>query len=252
MRQRHVGMVILVGLGLGLPKMARAVEPAKPPLGEPRRTSGGTTDRQVTVHGHGKITAVPDLARLTIEVSEEASSVEKADRLVRRKMDSVLKALKAQGMPDKDIQTQSYQVVPKMAMKDGATIRVGFTASNQIAVTLHDLKKTGTVLSAVLDSGANEIRGPYFELEHPQDLEHKALGLAFQEARAKASLLAEAAGAALGDAIKIDEGTTYQLGPRTVMALKTMSSMQTAEEPIKTGENTIEATVTATFALNQK
>jgi hypothetical protein len=204
------------------------------------------------VHGQGKIAAVPDLARLTVEVSEEGSSVEKADRLVRRKMDSILKTISAQGIYDKDIKTQAYQVVPKTVWKEGEANRVGFIASNQLSVTLHDLKKTGSVLSAVMEAGASEIRGPYFELEHPQDLERKALGLAFQDARAKASLLAEAAGAVLGNAIKIEEGTVFQPVPRPFLGVGAAMSAKAEEEPIKTGENVIDATVTATFALNQK
>src|SRR5437899_2054932 len=82
------------------------------------------TERSVMVQGHGKISAVPDQARLLIQVSEEGARVDSVSQEVRRKMDAVLKVLKAQGLADKDIQTQFYRVAPKMEWKGNRSTRV--------------------------------------------------------------------------------------------------------------------------------
>jgi uncharacterized protein YggE len=215
---------------------AHAAEPARP-------------DRRVTVQGHGKLKAVPDLARLQIAVTEEGRQVETVTQMVRNKMDAVMKALRSQGIADKDIQTQSYRITPKTAWNGGKTQRDGFSVANQVDVTVRDLKKTGAVLAAVQNAGANEINGPQFEVAAPQELERRALGIALEDARAKAKVLADAAGAGLGEALSIEESAGYRPGPHPVMMRAMASAAPATEEPISAGEETVEATVTASFRL---
>jgi uncharacterized protein len=209
------------------------------------------TERLITVQGVGKISAAPDVARLWIQVGEEGPRVETVSQQVRRKMDEVMKVLKAQGIAEKDIQTQNYQVSPKMEWKNGRSNRVGFTVSNQVAVKIRDLKKTGAVLSAVMDAGANNINGPQFEFDNPRELERKALESALQDARAKAELLARAAGASLGEVVTIQESGMIQPPPRPMMFRASAVAMDKAiqEEPIAAGEETVQANVSAAFAL---
>ena len=211
----------------------------------------GKMERRVTVQGHGKVSAVPDLARLGIAVSEEGTSVEAVTQQVRRKMDAVMKVLKEQGIAEKDLRTQVYRVVPKMEWKNGRSNRIGVTVSNQLEVKIRDLKKIGTVLTLVQDAGANEIAGPAFEIEHPQELERQALSLALQDAKAKAAVLAQAGGASVGEILTIDEGTSYRPGPRPLMAMKAMQlgAPSAGQETISAGEDIIDANITATFSL---
>ena len=165
-------------------------------------------------------------------------------------MEAILKALRAQGVADKDIQTQVYQVVPKMEWKSGRANRIGYTVANQVEVKLHDLKKIGAVLSAVTDAGANNVLGPQFEFAEPQEMERKALAMALADAKAKAALLAQAAGATLGEVAKIEENPAYRPGPRPMMAMEArMAQTASPEQPIASGEETVEAMVTASFIL---
>lgn len=207
-------------------------------------------ERHISVQGHGKVSAVPDQARLQVMVTEEGKTVDVVTQEVRKKMEAVLQAIKAQGLADKDIQTQWYRVSPKMEWRNNRSVRTGYTASNQVQVTIHDLKKTGLVLDAVQDAGANDVNGPEFGFENPQALDHKALAEALQEAKAKAALLAQTAGASLGEILTIDEGTAYRPGPRPMMAMKAaLAAAPAPEEPIAAGEETVEATVSVSFAL---
>jgi uncharacterized protein YggE len=207
------------------------------------------SERRITVQGQGKISAVPDQARIQVMVTEDGPKVDSVTAQVRQKMDAVLKVIKGQGIADKDIQTQYYRVSPKMEWRNGRSNRVGYTVSNQVEVKIHDLKKTGTLLSAVQDAGANDISGPQFEFENPRDLERKALAQALLDAKAKAALLAETAGATLGDVQTIDEGASFRPSPRPMIPMRAMSAAAPAEEPIAAGEETIQANITASFAL---
>jgi uncharacterized protein YggE len=206
--------------------------------------------RHITVQGHGKFTATPDQAKMRIQVVQEGSRVDTVTQDVRRKMEAVLKVIRSQGVGDKDIQTLQYRVSPKMEWRGNRSSMNGFTASNQVEVTVRDLKKVGAVLGAVLDAGANDVNGPDFGFDNPQALEQKALGLAVQDARAKAGLLARSADATLGDVISIEEGASFRPGPRPVMAMaRAVGAPEVGEEPIAPGQETVESSVTVVFGL---
>jgi len=239
MVRRHARCLILfVGCWI-LAGITWAAEPAK-------------TDRHITVQGQGKVEAVPDQVRLWLEVTEQGPRVEQVTQEVRRKIDSVLKAVKAQGVAEKDLQTQAYQVSPQMEWKNGKSTRVGYSASNRVEVTVRDLKKTGAILSAALDAGANNVNGPQFSFENPQALERKALNLAMEDALAKATLLVQAAGATLGEVLTIEEGSLTPPVPRPFYARGLMAgtvAQAAPPEPIEQGQEAVQATVHVTFAL---
>jgi uncharacterized protein YggE len=233
---RSIGnQVVLVSL-IGLCTLAGAESPDR-------------LERMVSVQGHAKVSAPPDIARLRVQVSEEGPGLDPVNAQARQKMEQILKALKSQGIAEKDIQTESFQVGPKTEWKNGRSDRVGFIVSNQVGVVVRDLKKTGAVLNAVLDAGANNISGPDFVIEHPQPLERKALEMAVEDAKAKAVVLAQAAGASLGSVISLQEGATFQPGPRPMMMRSEAKLAASAEVPIATGEDTVQATVSASFSL---
>src|SRR6185437_13193763 len=146
----------------------------------------GKDVRTVTVQGNGGIDAVPDIAHLSAEVSEDGPQLEAVAASVRAKIGRVLEALRAQGIPDKDIQTQVFNIQPKWENdRRGNVTRVGFIVSNGIAVKAEDLKKVGKILTAVADAGATRVRGPDFSFSRRQELERQALKLAMEDAKAK-------------------------------------------------------------------
>jgi len=211
-------------------------------------------EREVTVQGTGKIKAIPDIARLSISIQEEGSRVEDITPKVRSTMETILRAIKNKGVAEKDIQTQSYQVSPRWSWNGGKQRLDGYTASNQIQVTVRDLKATGGILSAALDAGANSIQGPQFDFNDPTALEHQALAAAMSEAKNKASLLAQAADSSLGEIVTINESginfpTPRFFATRRGGAMAMMAADAATPEPIQAGEENVTATLTATFAL---
>ena len=104
MRKQFVLTVVLL-LGWGAIRCEAADNAAEKP--------------QVTVQGQGKLKAVPDQARVWVEVSEQGPKLEDATQQVRRKIAAVLKAIKDQSIAEKDIQTQAYQVSPQFDWTGG-------------------------------------------------------------------------------------------------------------------------------------
>jgi uncharacterized protein YggE len=237
-RTRRIRTMLCAGLLAAWSSVAHAEESVK-------------DKRTVTVQGEGKMQAVPDIATLSVEVVQEGASLDEVSAQVRQQMTHVLDALKAQGIAEKDIQTRVYQVQPRYDNeKRGNTRRSGYVVSNGLLVKVRDLKKVGKVLSATVNAGATNVNGPDFDFDNPQQLEHKTLALAMDDAKAKAAVLAEGAGAKLGDVVTINQmgGVVWPVR-RQAFAMRAMAMAATAEEPIATGEQSFTSNITVTFAL---
>jgi uncharacterized protein YggE len=208
--------------------------------------------RTLTVQGQAKVSAIPDIATLSVEVSRDGADMDPVLTQVRQQMNKVLEAIKAQGIAEKDVRTEFFQVHPKYEQdKRGNPRPVGYTVANQVSVKVRDLKKTGKVLTAVLNAGATRVDGPEFEIDNPQLLERQALAMATQEAKAQAEAVASAAGVQLGDILTINPQNVNWPGPRRPLMMRAMAMPAAAqtEEPISAGEQTLTAYVTLTYAI---
>jgi uncharacterized protein len=208
--------------------------------------------RTVTVQGVGKAQAVPDIATLRIEVSQEGASLDAISSDVRKGMSAILERLHKEGVADKDVQTESYQVIPRYEQdKRGNPHRSGFRVSNRVAAKIRDLKKVGKILASVTEAGATSVTGPEFDVDNHAQVEREALAKAMEDAKANAAILATTAGATLDEVVTINQSNTNPWpGPRPLMAMRAMAVQPSeSSEPVEAGEQTIQATLTASFAL---
>jgi uncharacterized protein len=156
----------------------------------------------------------------------------------------VIAAVKAQGIPAADIETQQVGLSRvRIKTKNGHHRRV-YRAVNSIGVTVRKIGKTGAVIQAGVDAGATGFGGVDLSSSRTDALYREALGDAFDEARAKAQELADRASATLGAAQQITEGfNEFNSGDQTFAAPSAGSP------PIEPGTTEIFAEVTVTFAL---
>ena len=90
---------------------------------------------QVSVTGQGKVAYQPDIAVVTLGVDlTKQFSAESALKQLNDRMSQIVKAVKAAGIPADDIQTQNYNLNPQYDFKDGVSIAVGYSASQQLIV----------------------------------------------------------------------------------------------------------------------
>jgi hypothetical protein len=210
-------------------------------------------DRTLTVQGQAKLSAIPDIATLSVEVSRDGVDMDPVLTQVRQQMNKVLEAIKAQSIAEKDVRTEFFQVHPKYEQdKHGNPRPVGYTVANQVSVKVRDLKKTGKVLTAVLNAGATRVDGPAFEIDNPQLLERHALAAATKEAQAEAEAVAQAAGVQLGEILTINPQNVNWPVPRRPLMMRAMAmpAAMPEEEPIESGEQTLTGYVTLTYAIH--
>lgn len=170
--------------------------------------------RGVTVVGEGMIEAVPDLATLTAGVQTEAPQAAAALAGAAETMRAVFAALEAAAIAPEDVRTSRISVDPLWAEGESGLPRVrGYVAANLVTIRVRDLERLGAVIDSVGGAGANRIDGVSFELAEPREPLDAARRRAVEDARAKAALLAEAAGARLGPALSIRELGAEGPGP---------------------------------------
>jgi uncharacterized protein YggE len=229
---------------IGLVVVALAALAAFIGVGMPEGAKGQADNpsHAITVHGTGKASTVPDRAGFAFGVSTKRKTAAEASEDNNREMTKLIEALRAAGVPDEDIQTSQISLYPSYS-KSGSEV-VGYEASNTVSVTV-SLAKAGAVLQAAVAAGANQVDGPSLTKADTDKLYANALRAAVADARARAEVLAAAAGVKLGEVVAIEEGSEPS-GP-IAYALDATASPEQA--PIEPGKQDIEASVTVSFAI---
>ncbi len=194
-----VGALIV---SLVLPKSALA---EKPPL------------RLISVTGEAEIQVKPDLAVMSFGVGVREKSAQEAQEKNAELMTRVVSSLKQSGIPEEDIQTSSFSLYPEYEWIEekplGRQVLAGYRCSNQVVVRIHLGEEgqalVGDVLDAAVSAGANSVGGITFTLSDPGNLKDEVLAEAVKNAKAKAQVMAKAAGVTVTGIHRIYDGYTY-------------------------------------------
>lgn len=208
----------------------------------------------ITVTGEGKVTAVPDIAQLNFGVTTGVQTTAKAaSDKIATDMNKVLAAVKALGIDDKDIKTQSFYLQPTYDYTDGRQRLRGYEATQSLDVKVRDLDKVGDVLTAATDNGANQANGVNFTIDKPESKKDEARTQAIADAKTKAEELAKQLGQSLGDVQSFNESGNGYYPPVMYMAKSEAYGMgggaDSAAVPMPAGEQDITVNVTITYEL---
>jgi uncharacterized protein YggE len=203
----------------------------------------------ISVTGEATVSVAPDLAQIEGGVTSEAKTAREASDANNTAMGKVLLALKGAGIEEKDFQTSRLSLQPESAPNrtgSGAPSIVGYRASNRVTVRLHDVTKVANVIDAMVGAGANDIGGINFTVSNASKLLDDAREQAVADARRKAEIYARAAGVTLGAPISISEASS----PGPLFRAKMPMGMATTA-PIAQGEETLQVTVSVSWAIKQ-
>jgi uncharacterized protein YggE len=205
----------------------------------------------ISVTGTGKVTTVPDRVSFTAGVETSAPTVEDAVNQNNAKIAGIIAALKKGGATDREIRTSSFSIMPQYEYVENRRPRViGFQATNQVTVTRPNPAEASKLLTVALQAGANNVSGLTFSVADQTAVRNRGLGLAFEEARAKAQLLATAAGRTVGRALTIAEGSSPMMPPPQPMYGKVASmEARVSDVPVETGADELAFTVSVVFEL---
>lgn len=245
-----LGAIAFAGIAMGLTD----IQSWKHPTGQVA---------SITVSGDGEVTALPDIATITVTIREEAKTVSEAQKKTETKVETVLAGVESLSIDKKDIKTLSYTVNPKYETEtiycittpcpQGKTKIVGYQTSQTIQIKVRDIEKAGDVVGALGVANVTEISGPEFTIDDLDGVQAKAKTKAIAEAKAKAKVTAKSLGVSLGNIIQYNEdvGGYYPMFFKAEASSLGRGGAQDAGTiSLPQGESVIKSHVTITYSLD--
>lgn len=190
--------------------------------GEPARALGGgggipyvstgSITQGLVATGIATVSAEPEIAQITFGVDLRGDDPTAIVNEAAQKINRAIAAARELGVAENDLQTTGYNVWVETVYDPQTgqpTRQVVYHVSHFVMATLRDLSKTGNLLAAVVEAGANSISGINFTVENPDALVKQARQKALENARAQAEQMAQALGISLGKPILVSEGGGY-------------------------------------------
>ena len=177
----------------------------------------GEAKLQIAITGEGKVSAKPDVARITTTIFTQSDFLKPAQEENSQKSNRVAGYLKSIGVEEKDIKTVGYNIFPQYSypppcppymvcpMEERRPKIIGYQVRNSYEITIRDLGQAGDILAGVVGAGANEVSGIVFTIDKPDALQAEARKKAIDDAREKARRLAKDLGRRLGKIIHFSE-----------------------------------------------
>ncbi len=212
----------------------------------------------ISVSGQGKITAVPDLATVTIGVLSQGASAVDVKNQNNDKVSKIVAFIKSQGIDSKDIATEQFSFYPQQDYNGGTPKITGYQGNQSVTVKVHGVDKDQAVLEKILDgvvnNGANQINGVNLSIENPDSLQQQAQQQAIAAAKQKAQALAQSAGLTLGKVVSVSEsGAPVYPGPMPYAANSVMGMGGAADKAvapdIQAGSQEITEIMTVTYEV---
>jgi len=250
MRSRFLSPVLLLALSLAAAASVHA-QSASAAFPEPA-PAGLAQSTLLSVTAEGASSEVPDVVRISAGVSNRAQDANTALAENSSKMNQVLAAIRAADVAGRDVQTARISIQPHYRYpRDGEPVFSGYQASNSVTVKLRDIARLGDLLDALVAGGANQIDGPYFEIDQPQAGYDRARLSALASARERAGQYAAALGLRVRRIVSVDEGGGFQQVQNQLRMAVAQSAPVAfdAAPPVSPGETTLRARLTVVFEL---
>jgi uncharacterized protein len=201
-------------------------------------------------NGEAQEYVVPDIAIVSIGVTNRAASASEALDANNADTARVIATIQGAGVDDKDIGTSGFSVNPVYEPVTDSTPRdqlpaiVGYQVSNEVRVTIRDIASSGGILDAVVKAGANQVNGIAFDVSDRKAATDRAIAAAIADARATARLMAEAAGVKLVRIVSVNANGGGGGGP-----MFARMEMAAAPVPVMPGQQQISANANLTFEI---
>ncbi len=216
----------------------------------------------ISVNGKGEEFQAPDIATFSFGVTENAKTVDVAQTAATTKINAAIKALKDNGIDEKDIKTTSYNINPHYeyqqemcvagSCRSGRQVLTGYDVSQNVEVKVRDISKAGSLFTTVGNLGVQNVNGLAFSIDKIEDVRAKARAEAISDAQAKAEVLAKQLGVRI---VRIssfyDSGDAqpYYGYAKGGMEIMNASVAPMATPSIPSGEQKVTSQVTITYEI---
>lgn len=205
----------------------------------------------LSVSASGRSETRPDMATFSAGIETFGKTGADASKANEDKMNTLVTALEAKGVAEKDIQTQSVSI----NRIDWGPKRGQYQATNQVSVRVRKVDQASAAIGAATGAGANLLSGPTLSQSDPEKGKLSAYGNAYKAARSRADAYAEAAGMRVARVLAIRDGggsgapMPYEYAAE---ASAEAAPSDAAGPPIRVGTDINEVSVSVDFALEEK
>ena len=206
----------------------------------------------VTLTVAGTADTRPDRAIISAGVQSKAPTATDAMAQTSKQMQSVIAALKARGISEKELNTSSISLNQDYDYSDGkAPVLKGYVADNSVTVKIADLTKLGGILDVLVKAGATNISGPSFTVADDSAISEAARTKAMAKAASLSAFYAKSAGYSRARLISISEGqdnggVVYTLGRNANIAADASIAA-----PVEPGQVTKTINITVQYRLER-
>jgi hypothetical protein len=218
--------------------------------------------RSFSTSAEGKVVSIPDVAQFTFSViTEGGKDIAKLQKENTQKANLIIDLAKIEGIEDKDIKTQSYNLSPRYQyyscerpVKGEAepcppAEIVGYTVSQSVLLKIRDFEKIGEMLSGAVQSGANSVSELAFTIDDMTEVQNQAREEAIKKAKIKAKAIASAAGFRLGRVLSINEDRPSPYYKTTFAAVAEMDALGGGAPAIEAGSQEVTVNITITYEI---
>lgn len=214
--------------------------------------------KTMSVNGTGTVDLEPDVASINIGVRSEAADAAEALAMNNEKIRAVIQSMLSLGVAAEDIRTQNFsiysyenqplrEVMPEEELIEETAVVKTYAIENTVTVIVRDLDTLGTVLSTVVEQGANTIYGISFDVADRAAALEEARVLAIEDAQSRAQAIAKAADIKLGEIQTIDLTEYSYSATRDEMAVE--MAQGESPVPIESGTMNIQVTISLIYSF---
>lgn len=216
----------------------------------------------ISVSGEAVVKVVPDEVMLTLGVETWHRELSVAKRRNDERVSEVIKLARRYGIEQRQIQTDYINIEPRYELPYERTSIDGYFVRKTIVLTLHELDKFDSFLSAVTEAGVTHVHGIQFRTTELRKYRDQARALALQAAKEKAIDMATVLNSRIGFPQSVHEDQVgwyswYGYGWwGSQYGFATQNVVQTIEGPpmeidstLAPGQISVSARVSVTFDL---
>lgn len=215
-----------------------------------------TPSRTVRVSGEATVTVAPDEATVRFGIVTRAETAEAARSRNATAAKNAMNAVRDLDIPASKMRMEMLRLQPRREYNPQTKEHEekGYEARRQVVVEVGDLEQLPTLVTRVVQQGANRLEGIDYGLSERTPLRNEALRKAAQNARDKASLLASTLEVELGRVRQIHEQSFgfNEPSPRVQMQFAAKTATEDAApqpDAYAAGEIEVNASIQVVFDL---
>jgi hypothetical protein len=216
------------------------------------RAQSDDTRNTLRVTGEGTVRVAPDRASVRFGIVTEAETAEAARQQNAEAASAALNAVRDLGVPEARIQMQTLSLQPRREY-DPDTERYeerGYEAQRRLVVDVDSLDRVPTLVTRVVQQGANRLEGVSYDLQDRRAVRNEALQAAASNARSKADALAETLGVRIVGVRSVREQDRATISFNTSLDVRGQEAASAPEpDAYAPGEIDVSATVEVVFTF---